>query len=125
MGISRRQTMFAVIVTALALTAIAVGHRLLHPGFSPWLESRRLPDGSLPQVAISASERAALVALARKAVEGAMLVPAEIDAFIEETDTEYIVTFPTFDLRGPGADYYAQIRIDKSSRQVTKVWVGS
>jgi hypothetical protein len=54
-------------------------------------------------------------------------VPDGWPAFIEETSSSYVVTFPVdySQLKGRGADYYAQVTIDKATGNVTKIWGGS
>ena len=90
---------------------------------SPWLEAQRLP-GSLPEASLSAAERARLVETAREAAR-AVTIPDDCRPFIQETDAEYIVTFPVWYSRPvPGSDFYAQVVIDKASGKVLK-WLGS
>ncbi|MHC4248291.1 MAG: hypothetical protein ACYS9X_04110 [Planctomycetota bacterium] len=86
---------------------------------SAWLEAQRLP-GALPEAPLSAADRARLEREAREAV--AMLaIPEHCEPYIQENDTEYIVTFPVWRRRiVPGSSYYAQITIEKASGKVLK-----
>jgi hypothetical protein len=48
-------------------------------------------------------------------------MPEDAMAFIEETETTFVVTFPIFRSRPvPGSDFYAQIHIRKSDGVVLR-----
>lgn len=95
-------------------------------GRSAWLEQRRLPDGTLPEAALTTGERARLIGAALKELEDKVAVPERAPAFIEETASTYVVTFPIFYTRPmPAASYFAQVTIDKASGRVTGVLGGS
>jgi hypothetical protein len=94
---------------------------------SPWLESKRLPDGTVPQAQLPGDQRSRLVRIARDACRGKMKIPDGWPAFIEETQSSYVVTFPLDYSRatGPGASYYAQVTVDKATGNVIRIWGGS
>ena len=64
--------------------------------YSPWLESKRRPDGSLPEAALApdVEKRVRAIIEARLATDS--LIPADIEPFIEETNTHYVVTWPSW-----------------------------
>jgi hypothetical protein len=93
---------------------------------SPWIESRRLPDGTLPEAQLSPGKRSQLVETALNACEGHVKVPGDSRVFVEETGSDYIVTFPVYYSRlFPGPGYYAQVTIDKATGKVTGILGGS
>jgi len=90
---------------------------------SPWLEAQRL-SGSLPRASLSVADRARVLEIAREAAK-AITIPSDSEPFIQESDTEYIVTFPVWYARiTRGPDYHAQIVIEKASGKVLRRLVG-
>jgi hypothetical protein len=80
----------------------------------------------LPEAALTTGERARLIGAALKELEDKVAVPERAPAFIEETASTYVVTFPIFYTRPmPAASYFAQVTIDKASGRVTGVLGGS
>ena len=108
-----------VIACVLALLAVSWNRKR-----SPWLEAQCLP-GSLPEASLSSADRARILETATEAVKEVAAIPDDSEPFIQETDTEYIVTWPVWYSRiVPGAGYHYQIVIDKSSMKVTRKLVG-
>ncbi|MHC5055687.1 MAG: hypothetical protein ACYTKD_13335 [Planctomycetota bacterium] len=90
---------------------------------SAWLEAQRLP-GALPEALLSAADRARLLKTTGEAAKG-VRIPDDCEPYIQESETEYVITFPIWYWRVvPGPDYHIQVFIDKSSGKVLKALSG-
>ena len=66
------------------------------------------------------------VQLAREHCKGKASIPEDVKPLVQKGEASIVVTFPTNLPEGTlGADYHAQITIDKKTRKITKFMVGS